>query len=71
MQLFADGSLGASTAALRLPYRCGMHGHGILNHKQETFNTLVQRSHQAGFQLEVTMAAVGLLGSCQLTSFYV
>ncbi|EDQ87201.1 uncharacterized protein MONBRDRAFT_27363 [Monosiga brevicollis MX1] len=65
IKLFADGSLGAGTAALSLPYRCAHnhddHAHdeqhkedrGILNYTQDDFNAYVARAHQAGFQLEI------------------
>lgn len=52
-QVFADGSLGASTAALSLPYRCKHGARGILNYKQPTIETMFAKASTAGFQLEV------------------
>ncbi|EGD75660.1 hypothetical protein PTSG_07778 [Salpingoeca rosetta] len=55
VKVFADGSLGANTAALSLPYRCKHHRatKGILNYTQPTLETMFSRATRSGFQLEV------------------
>jgi predicted amidohydrolase YtcJ len=65
VKLFADGSLGASTAALSAPYvelhRCaGNHAHeevpsnsGLLLYTKEQLTSEIARSRAAGFRLEI------------------
>ncbi|OLS24450.1 MAG: N-substituted formamide deformylase precursor [Candidatus Heimdallarchaeota archaeon LC_2] len=52
VKLFADGSLGAQTAALRQPYS-DTKAMGVSIHKQDDLDAKVLRIKQAGFRLEV------------------
>lgn len=52
VKLFADGSLGAETAALREPYS-GTQNYGILILQPDEMKEKVAKSHQLGYQLEV------------------
>lgn len=60
VKVFADGSLGAHTAALREPYVDKPSVRGILRYTQKELNELVLRAHRAGFQL--AMHAIGDYG---------
>ncbi len=53
VKLFADGSLGASTAALREPYADDPKNTGILRHSDEELGELVEKAHAAGHQVIV------------------
>ncbi len=57
IKLFADGALGARTAALFLPYEGEPHNTGMLWYSPETLNALVQRIARAG--LAVALHAIG------------
>ena len=52
IKLYADGSLGAETAALRQPY-VGTANRGVLIHPPEALTAKIRSAHEAGFQLEV------------------
>ncbi len=52
VKLFADGSLGGQTAALRSPY-ADTKGCGVLIFTQEEMNKRVKLSNEAGYRLEV------------------
>lgn len=51
IKLFADGSLGGHTAALREPYADWPHSSGIYIHREEAFFALVERYHREGQQI--------------------
>jgi predicted amidohydrolase YtcJ len=53
VKIFADGSLGARTAALKKPYSDKPETRGIMLHSQRKMNSLVWKSHKAGLQLAV------------------
>lgn len=52
IKIIADGSLGAETAALRIPYK-GTCNHGVLLYDQEKLNEIVKRVHDNHYRLEV------------------
>lgn len=51
VKLFADGSLGSHTAALREPYADQPETRGILVHPRDEFFALVERYHRDGQQI--------------------
>jgi hypothetical protein len=53
VKVFADGSLGARTAALKEPYSDDPKTCGMLLYTQRKLNKLVLRAHMAGLQLAV------------------
>ena len=53
VKLYADGSLGARTAALREPYSDDPSNSGVLRHTDEELAELVERSDRAGYQVIV------------------
>jgi predicted amidohydrolase YtcJ len=53
VKLFADGSLGARSAALRLPYEGTGNERGLTIHDPKTFSGLVLEAHRAGMQVAV------------------
>jgi predicted amidohydrolase YtcJ len=53
VKMFADGSLGAHTAALNEPYSDKPETKGIMIYKQRQINQLVLKAHQAGLQVAV------------------
>jgi hypothetical protein len=59
-KLFADGSLGARTAALTEPYADDPAQRGILVHERDEFEALVAGAHERGMQ--VAIHAIGDLG---------
>ena len=52
-KIFADGSLGGTTAALSEPYADAPGERGVLMHPQEELNELVRAAHAAGDQVAV------------------
>ncbi len=50
IKVFADGSLGAYTAALRSPYVGRPNERGILVHTQDELRAILETAHRAGFQ---------------------
>ncbi len=59
VKLFADGSLGARTAALKQPYADKPETCGMMLYSQRKLNRLVSKVHRAGLQL-----AVHAIGDC-------
>ena len=57
VKLYADGSLGARTAALREPYSDDPSNSGLLRYSDEELGSLVQESDSAGYQ--VVIHAIG------------
>ncbi len=57
LKIFADGSLGARTAALRESYHDEPTTEGLMHYSQEELNALVIKAHTAGLQL--AMHAIG------------
>ncbi len=53
VKLFADGSLGARTAALNEPYTDDPDNAGMLLHSQGELNDVILRAHSAGLQIGV------------------
>ena len=53
VKVFADGSLGARTAALKKPYFDKSETSGIMLYSQRKLNKLVSKAHRAGLQLAV------------------
>lgn len=53
VKLYADGSLGARTAALREPYSDDPGNAGLLRYSDEQLSELVERADAAGFQVIV------------------
>jgi len=53
VKVFADGSLGARTAALKEPYSDKPKTRGIILYTQRKLNRLVSKAHRAGLQLAV------------------
>jgi len=53
VKVFADGSLGARTAALKKPYSDKPETRGIMLYTQRKLNKLVSKAHRAGLQLAV------------------
>jgi predicted amidohydrolase YtcJ len=53
IKIFADGSLGARTAALNAPYADDKTTIGILTYSQERLTELLENVHRKGFQLAV------------------
>jgi len=53
VKVFADGSLGARTAALKKPYSDKPETRGIMLYTQRKLNRLVSKAHRAGLQLAV------------------
>ena len=68
IKFFADGSLGARTAALEKPYEDDRKNVGILLLSQKRLNELVQRAHDAGFQIGVH--AIGDRAICSVVRAY-
>ncbi|RHY29689.1 hypothetical protein DYB32_004947 [Aphanomyces invadans] len=52
VKLFADGSLGAETAALRQPYRDSTN-QGILVHTNDDMVAKIRIAHEAGYRVEI------------------
>jgi len=50
IKIFADGSLGAHTAALSAPYADRAGERGMLLHSREELREVLDRAHRAGFQ---------------------
>jgi len=61
VKVFADGSLGARTAALEKPYSDKPQNKGIMLFSQRKLNRLVSKAHVAGLQL-----AVHAIGDCAI-----
>jgi hypothetical protein len=57
VKIYADGSLGAATAALREPYADDRRNTGVLRHSDEELGELVDRADSAGYQ--VIIHAIG------------
>ena len=57
VKVYADGSLGARTAALRAPYADDLGNSGILRHTDEELGSIVEGADAAGFQ--VIIHAIG------------
>jgi predicted amidohydrolase YtcJ len=53
VKLFADGSLGSRTAALKEPYSDEPKSNGLLLHSKKKLCQLVLEAHKAGFQVGV------------------
>ncbi len=53
VKIYADGSLGARTAALREPYSDDPSNSGVLRHTDEELAELVESSDRAGYQVIV------------------
>jgi hypothetical protein len=53
VKVYADGSLGARTAALRLPYADDPSNCGILRHTDDKLGSIVERADAAGYQVIV------------------
>lgn len=53
VKVFADGSLGARTAALKKPYDDNPETTGMLLNTQEKLNRLVLKAHKTGLQLGI------------------
>ncbi|MDI6848032.1 MAG: amidohydrolase [Candidatus Bathyarchaeia archaeon] len=53
VKIFADGSLGARTAALKEPYSDKSETSGMMLYTQKKLNKLVLKAHKAGLQLAV------------------
>lgn len=53
VKVFADGSLGARTAALKEPYADEPKTGGMMLHTQKRLNELILMAHKAGLQLAV------------------
>ena len=53
VKIFADGSLGARTAALNEPYSDKPDTRGMMRYTQRQLNRLVSKAHKAGLQLGV------------------
>jgi len=53
IKIFADGSLGARTAALKEPYSDKPETSGMILYTQKKLNRLVLKAHKAGLQLGV------------------
>jgi len=53
VKVFADGSLGARTAALKEPYSDKPETRGMMLYTQRKLNKLVSKAHRAGLQLAV------------------
>ena len=53
VKIFADGSLGARTAALKQPYSDKLETSGMILCTQKKLNQLVLKAHRAGLQLGV------------------
>ena len=53
VKIYADGSLGARTAALREPYSDEPSNSGLLRHTDDELAELVERSDRAGYQVVV------------------
>ena len=51
MKVYADGSLGARTAALNAPYHDDIQNRGILTYKAEELENLIAAAHRNGFQI--------------------
>ena len=64
VKLFADGSLGARTAALRAGYADAPEDRGILVHTQEEMNELVALCQQAGLPVAFHAIGDGALAQC-------
>lgn len=50
IKLFADGSIGAKTAALKLPYP-GTRTYGVLNYEREEIERIIREANRRGFQI--------------------
>jgi hypothetical protein len=53
LKVFADGSLGARTAALRESYHDAPATKGLLRYSQEESNAVILKAHTAGLQLAI------------------
>jgi predicted amidohydrolase YtcJ len=51
VKIFADGSLGAHTAALKEPYNDDTENAGMLLYSQKQLNDLIMKAHKAGLQV--------------------
>jgi hypothetical protein len=63
VKLFADGSLGAETAAVRLPYR-GTENKGVLIESDEDMLRKISEAEKAGYRVEIH--AIGDRGAAQV-----
>jgi predicted amidohydrolase YtcJ len=63
VKIFADGSLGARTAALKQPYADKPETCGMMLCTQKKLNKLVSKAHKAGLQL-----AIHAIGDCAIES---
>ncbi|RQM08966.1 hypothetical protein DD237_006630 [Peronospora effusa] len=52
IKIFSDGSLGAETAALRVPYK-GTDNRGILMNSDEELVTKISKANNAGYRVEI------------------
>jgi hypothetical protein len=53
IKVFADGSLGASTAALETPYSDSPDTRGVLIHSQDQLNSIIESASRQGFQVAI------------------
>jgi len=53
IKIFADGSLGARTAALQEPYADDTSTKGMLNHSRNELKRMIKKVNDAGFQVAV------------------
>lgn len=53
IKVMADGSLGARTAALSMPYSDDPNEKGLSYYEQADLNSLIEKAHQAGFQVAI------------------
>jgi len=53
VKMFADGSMGARTAALKQDYSDGPGNRGILLHSQQELTEMVRKVHRAGWQAAI------------------
>jgi predicted amidohydrolase YtcJ len=68
MKLYADGSFGARTAALKKPYADGAGGKGGLLHADAQLREVVRKAEQGGFQLLIH--AIGDRAARQVVSAF-
>jgi predicted amidohydrolase YtcJ len=53
IKVFTDGSLGARTAALDMPYSDSPDTRGVLIHSQDQLNSIVESASRQGFQVAI------------------
>lgn len=63
IKIFADGSLGGGTAALREPYADDPGSRGMLIYPEEELHSLMASVHEAGFQLAIHAIGDGAAGA--------